>query len=263
MRNENLNASLIPNPINSPIAIDIPDLDTPGKTAIPCANPTAIAIFRREELRLDRENIGTSNNTNAVNISPAPTRIRLSEAFSTVDFKRETIAGHLQETAFVMKGICFVLIDERTNETQEFKYDEGIVDYVKVVNANKSPITPVIYFEDTDEETGIVSEIAMQYCNQDYNETIFSYANIVRTREGGTHEVGFKTGITRAVNDFGEKYNLLKNKKLEGNDIREGLTAIISLKLPEKINEVEGQTKGKLNTIEATSIVSNLVLKNV
>ncbi|HPS18719.1 MAG TPA: toprim domain-containing protein, partial [Bacilli bacterium] len=112
---------------------------------------------------------------------------------------------------------------------------------------------------DTDETTGIITEIALQYCAADYNETLISYANNVRTKEGGTHEVGFKTGITRAVNDFAENNGLLKNKKLDGSDIREGLTAVISLKIPEEINEFEGQTKSKLGTQEATYIVQNVI----
>ena len=179
--------------------------------------------------------------------------------FSTVEFKRETIAGHLQESAFLMSGVHFVLVDERVNETQEFFYENGLVEYVNNINVNKKALTPVVHFQDYDEATGIQSEIALQYCSEDYNETILSYANNIRTREGGTHEVGFKTGITRAVNDFAENFNLLKGKKLEGGDIREGLTALISLKIPETSLEFEGQTKGKLGTQEATYIVQNMI----
>ena len=179
--------------------------------------------------------------------------------FSTVEFKREIIAGHLRESAFLMKGVKFVLVDERTGESEEFFYENGLVEYVASINANKNPMTPIADFSDVDEATGISTEIALQYCNEDYNETILSYVNNVRTKEGGTHEVGFKTGITRAVNDFGENYNILHGKKLDGNDIREGITAIISLKVPEKLLEFEGQTKGKLGTAEATYIVQNFI----
>jgi len=182
-----------------------------------------------------------------------------SKIFSTVDFKREVIAGHLQESAFLMKDVTFILIDERTNETQEFHYERGLYAYVENINVNKTPLTPVIDFYDSDETTGIITEIALQYCSADYNETLISYANNVRTKDGGTHEVGFKTGITRAVNDFAENNNLLRNKKLDGTDIREGLTAVISLKIPEEINEFEGQTKSKLGTQEATYIVQNVI----
>ena len=179
--------------------------------------------------------------------------------FSTVEFKRDIIAGHLKESAFLMKGVHFVLVDERTNDNEEFYYENGLVQYVASINANKSPMTEIANFAEVDEATGISTEIALQYCNEDYNETILSYVNNVRTKEGGTHEVGFKTGITRAVNDFGENYNILHGKKLDGNDIREGITAIIALKIPEKLLEFEGQTKGKLGTQEATYIVQNMI----
>ena len=179
--------------------------------------------------------------------------------FSTVEFKRDIIAGHLQESAFLMKGVRFVLADERTGDNQEFYYENGLVEYVASINANKNAMTPIANFADVDDATGISTEIALQFCNEDYNETILSYVNNVRTKEGGTHEVGFKTGITRAVNDFGENNNILHGKKLEGSDIREGITAIISLKVPEKLLEFEGQTKGKLGTQEATYIVQNVI----
>ena len=182
-----------------------------------------------------------------------------AKIFSTVDFKWDTIASHLQESAFLMKGVEFVLNDEKTGQSQSFLYENGLVEYINNINVNKSPLSDVINFADVDDETQIDIEIALQYCNEDYNETIFSYVNNVRTRDGGTHETGFRAGITKAVNDFGETYKLLKGKKLEGSDIREGLTAVISLKIPETLLEFEGQTKGKLGTPQATSVVSNFI----
>ena len=179
--------------------------------------------------------------------------------FSTVEFKWDTIASHLQESAFLMKGVEFVLSDEKTEQTQSFLYENGLVEYINNVNVNKNPMSDVINFSDTDEETQIDIEIALQYCNEDYNETIYSYVNNVRTRDGGTHETGFRAGITKAVNDFAEDYKLTKGKKLEGSDIREGLTAVVSLKIPETLLEFEGQTKGKLGTPQATSVVSNFI----
>ncbi len=179
--------------------------------------------------------------------------------FSTVEFKWDTIASHLQESAFLMKGVEFVLNDEKTGQTQSFLYENGLVEYINSVNVNKNPLSSVINFADTDEETQIDIEIALQYCNEDYNETIYSYVNNVRTRDGGTHETGFRLGITKAVNDFAEMSKLVKAKKLEGTDIREGLTAVISLKIPETLLEFEGQTKGKLGTPQATSVVSNFI----
>jgi len=179
--------------------------------------------------------------------------------FSTVDFKWDTIANHLQESAFLMKGVHFILVEESTGQNQEFYYENGLVEYVQIMNSDKSQLTPVISFEDTDSVTQITTEIALQYCNEDYNETIYSYVNNVRTRDGGTHESGFRSGITKCVNDFAEANGLLHGKKLEGSDIREGITAVISLKIPEQYLEFEGQTKGKLGTPEATSIVSNFI----
>lgn len=179
--------------------------------------------------------------------------------FSTVEFKREVIAGHLQESAFLMRGVHFILIDERTGDNQEFYYENGLVEYIKNINENKKPLSDILDFSDVDSATDISIEIALQYCQEDYNETILSYVNNVRTKEGGTHETGFRTGITRAVNDFGENNSLLKGKKLEGSDIREGLTGIVSLKIPEKYLEFEGQTKGKLGTQIATYIVQNFI----
>ena len=179
--------------------------------------------------------------------------------FSTVEFKWDTIASHLQESAFLMKGVEFVLCDEKTGQNQSFLYENGLVEYINSVNVNKNPLSNVINFSDTDQETQIDIEIALQYCNEDYNETIYSYVNNVRTRDGGTHETGFRLGITKAVNDFAEMSKLAKAKKLEGSDIREGLTAVISLKIPETLLEFEGQTKGKLGTPQATSVVSNFI----
>ena len=179
--------------------------------------------------------------------------------FSTVEFKWDTIASHLQESAFLMKGVEFALFDEKTGQNQSFLYENGLVEYINSVNVNKNPLSSVINFADTDEETQIDIEIALQYCNEDYNETIYSYVNNIRTRDGGTHETGFRLGITKAVNDFAEMSKLTKARKLEGSDIREGLTAVISLKIPETLLEFEGQTKGKLGTPQATSVVSNFI----
>ena len=181
------------------------------------------------------------------------------EIFSTVDFKYDTISSHLQESAFLMKGVRFIIIDERSNQKQEYFYQDGLVEYVNKLNENKKEIVPVIHFSEVDSLTKIETEIALQYCAEDYNETIYSYVNNVKTGDGGTHESGFRAGITRAVNEFAENQGLVKAKKLEGSDIREGLTAIVSLKIPEELLEFEGQTKGKLGTPVAYQVVSALI----
>ena len=179
--------------------------------------------------------------------------------FTTTDFKYDTISSHLQESAFLMKGVRFIVIDERNNQKQEFYYQDGLVEYINSLNQDKNQIIPVFAFNDIDNLTNIESQIALQYCAEDYNETIYSYVNNVRTSDGGTHETGFKLGITRAINDFAENQGLLKGKKLEGGDIREGLTAIISLRVPEELLEFEGQTKTKLGTPVATQVVQALI----
>ncbi|MCX5775424.1 MAG: toprim domain-containing protein, partial [Firmicutes bacterium] len=179
-----------------------------------------------------------------------------AKVFTTVDFKWDTIYNHLQESAFLMKKVRFILNDERSNLSQEFYYENGLTEYIGVLNQNKEPLSPIIDFDDTTSDIKI--EIAFQYCSLDYNENILSYVNNVRTKDGGTHETGFRAAITRAVNDFANNNNLIKGKNnLEGSDIREGLTAILSLKIPESKLEFEGQTKGKLGTPEATTAVQN------
>ncbi|NCA97036.1 MAG: type IIA DNA topoisomerase subunit B [Bacteroidia bacterium] len=178
--------------------------------------------------------------------------------FSSVDFKWDTIYNHLQESAFLLKKVRFILKDERTDLSHEFYYVEGLKEYVSTLNQSKKPLGNIVSFED--DVNGIIIECAMQYCIEDYNESIYSYANNVRTRDGGTHETGFRIGITRAVNDFATEHSLLKGKsKLEGSDIREGLTAIISLKIPESLLQYEGQTKSKLGTPEAIQAVNNFI----
>ena len=182
--------------------------------------------------------------------------------FSTVEFKWDTIYNHLQEEAFLLKKVHFFLKDERTGLSHEFFYPQGLIEYISVLNQNKKPIGGVIGFDD--ETSTIRMEVAMQWCNEDYNENVYSYANSVRTHDGGTHETGLRLGITRAVNDWALQNGVIKeNQKLDGTDIREGLTAIIAVKIPEDKLEYEGQTKGKLGTPEATSVVNDFVYNNL
>ncbi len=182
--------------------------------------------------------------------------------FSTTDFKFDIISNHIQESAFLLKGVKFILSDERSGEKVEFCYKDGIKEYISNLEQGKNTIGDIISFEGT--EDSISLDIAMQYATQDYGENIYSYANNVRTRDGGTHEQGFRAGLTKAINDYAEENGLLKGKtKLEGSDIREGLTAIISLKIPEEKLEYEGQTKQKLGTPEALPILTNFIYNNL
>lgn len=206
-----------------------------------------------KDVAIPLEVIGKTNRHGTlVHFKPDPT------IFTTTEFRFDTIQNRLQESAFLLKNVHFIVRDERQGLEKEFHYENGLKEYVGVVNENKEPMSPVIYFEDN--TSSIQMEIALQYCIKDYQETIFSYVNNVRTRDGGTHETGFRMGITRAVNDFAQSNNLMRGKtKLEGTDIREGLTGVISLRIQESELEFEGQTKGKLGTPEAMTAVNNFI----
>ena len=179
------------------------------------------------------------------------------EIFSTTEMSYDRISTHLKEAAFLLKKVKFILIDDRSGFKDEFYHENGISEYIEEINASKRALGPVISFEGSDQ--GIEVSVALQYCYDDYSETIRSYTNNVHTVDGGTHEVGFRIGLTKAVNDYIDSNDLGKKIKLEGTDIREGLTAILSLRMSEKILEFEGQTKSKLGTQAAQVVVSNLI----
>lgn len=179
--------------------------------------------------------------------------------FEQIDYRLETIAQKMKETAFLNKGLEIILVDEREAPParEVFSYSGGIVDFVEYLNTNKDAShKKIVYFEK--EEAGSFVEIAMQY-NNGYTESIFSFANNINTHEGGTHLIGFKNALTRTVNDYARRKDFLKEKdsNLTGEDIREGLTAIISVKLREP--QFEGQTKTKLGNTEVRGIVESVV----
>jgi len=182
--------------------------------------------------------------------------------FSTTDFKWDTVASHLQEEAFLLKNVTFVLIDERIKKTEEFHYESGLAEYVGILNQNKEPIGEIVHF--IDESSPVKMEVAMQWCSKDYNENVYSYANAVRTHDGGTHETGLRTGITKAVNDWAIQNEVIReNQKLDGNDIREGLTSVVSVKVPEKLALYESQTKQKLTSPELLPLITEFVYTNL
>ncbi len=206
------------------------------------------------------EVIGTTNKTGTVvNFKPDP------KIFGNLEFKWDTITSHLQESAFLLNKVAFIVKDERNGLSEEFYYENGLVEYIDIINQNKTPMNGIIYFTDTfineaKMQQPMEMEVALQYCSDDYGETVLSYVNNLRTHDGGTHETGFRTGLTRAVNDFAIEHNLVrKGQKLDGADIREGLTAIISLRIPESILQFESQTKGKLGTNEANAAMNNFI----
>ncbi|KGG80069.1 DNA gyrase subunit B [Caloranaerobacter azorensis H53214] len=181
--------------------------------------------------------------------------------FEDVNFRYDTLEHRLRELAFLNKGVAITIEDKRQNKKKKFHYEGGIKAFVEYLNRNRTPIhDKVIYFER--EKDNCIVELAMQYTT-DYSENIFSFANNINTHEGGTHLSGFKIALTRVINDYARKNNLLKDKdsNLTGEDIREGLTAILSVKLPDP--QFEGQTKTKLGNSEMRGIVESLVSENI
>lgn len=182
-----------------------------------------------------------------------------SSIFSVVKYNYDTLAERLRESAFLLKDLKIELIDARGEGQHEiFHYENGIEAFVTYLNEEKDVLHPVKYVE------GILQEIEVEFAlqfNDGYSETILSFVNNVRTRDGGTHETGAKTALTRVFNEYARKIGLLKekDKNLEGTDIREGLTAIVSVRIPENLLQFEGQTKGKLGTSEARSAVDTVV----
>lgn len=197
--------------------------------------------------------IGTTNKTGtAVRFLPD------EEIFQTIKFSYTTICERMQESAFLLKGLTIEVIDEEDERHALYHYDRGIDEFVESLNKGKNPLHKVLNLYGQKE--GIEVEVAMQYTDT-YNENIVSFVNNVKTIDGGSHEVGFKTALTRVFNDYAKSNNFIKakDKALEGSDVREGLTAVISLKIPESLLQFEGQTKGKLGTPEARSSVDAIV----
>ena len=183
--------------------------------------------------------------------------------FSTTEFNFHTISKRLRQNAFLLKGLELNLVDLRNDKQEVYHYENGMLAFVEFLNETKDVITQPISFEQVTSD-GMGIDVAFQYCDA-YDETILSFVNNVRTQDGGTHETGFRSGFTKAVNDYARNTGLLKekDKNLEGNDIREGLTAVISVKVPEKLLQFEGQTKSKLGTSEAKTAVENMVYEKL
>lgn len=203
------------------------------------------------------EKIGTTKQTGTtIHFKPDTT------IFSTTTYNYETLSERLRESAFLLKGLKIELIDKRHDQQEVFHYENGIEAFVEYLNEEKDSLHPVVYFEG--QQNGIEAEFAFQF-NDGYSETILSFVNNVRTKDGGTHEVGAKTAMTRIINEYARKVGLLKekDKNLDGTDIREGLSAIVSVRIPEEILQFEGQTKGKLGTSEARSAVDAIVSEHL
>ena len=187
------------------------------------------------------------------------------QIFDTLDYNYDTLRGRMRELAFLNKGIAITVTDERTDPVQSKKYcyEGGIISFVEHLNKSKDVLhEDVMYFEGSKDDPAkqqVASvEVAMQY-NTDYNESVFTFANNINTAEGGTHLQGFRSALARSINDYARKYKLLKDNEanLSGDDVREGLTAIVSVKLVEP--QFEGQTKTKLGNSYMKSLVDNVV----
>ncbi len=207
--------------------------------------------YRRGVPQGDLEVIGTTDRTGTkITFKPDPTIFTDTQVY---DY--DTIIARMRYMAFLNGGIKLYIHDKRTGKEDTFKYDGGIVTYVEYLNKSKTAIhEPPFYF--SSEKDDIVCEVSLQY-NDGYTNNIYSYANNIHTHEGGTHEAGFKSALTRVVNDYARKNSLLKDNdaNLTGDDVREGLTAIISVKIPNP--QFEGQTKTKLGNSEVRGIVDS------
>jgi DNA gyrase subunit B len=177
-----------------------------------------------------------------------------TEIFDTIDFEYEVIQARMKELAFLNRGLEITLKDERAGKEEVFKFERGIVDFVEFLNAKKNKVHKPILISGAKNSTQV--EATIQY-NDSYNEALFTFVNNINTHEGGTHLSGFKTALTRSLNNYGEKNNLLDGFKLTSEDVREGLTAILSVKVAEP--QFEGQTKTKLGNSEVKGIVDSLV----
>ena len=182
-----------------------------------------------------------------------------AEIFDDLIFQFDILKQRLRETAFLTKGLKINLIDEREGIEQKrsFHYEGGIKEFVSFINKNRSPLYENIFYAEGAKD-GVAVEIAFQH-NDGYMENIHSFVNNINTTDGGTHLVGFKSGLTKTVNDYGKKFNLIKDndKNLSGDDVREGITAVISVKVPEP--QFEGQTKTKLGNSEVKGIVEGIL----
>jgi len=184
-----------------------------------------------------------------------------SEIFPVIEYKYDILANRLRELAFLNRGIEITLKDERNEKQEIFKFNGGIEEFIKHINRSKEPLHPKVIYV-SKEKDGIHAEVAIQY-NEGYNESLYAYANNINTTEGGTHLSGFRSALTKAINQYAKTNNLLKEKdpSLTGDDLREGLTAVISVKVPNP--QFEGQTKTKLGNGEVEGIVNSIVYEGI
>ncbi len=184
------------------------------------------------------------------------------EIFSTTNVSFTSVCERMQESAFLIDGLTIEVIDEYDNRKNVYSYENGLVNFVEYINENKKTIGKIVNIHGEKEK--IIVDVAFGY-TEGYSENILSFVNNVKTVDGGSHEVGFKTALTKVFNEYAKNNNLIKAKDgtLDGSDVREGLSAVISLKIPEALLQFEGQTKGKLGTPIARSIVESIVYEKL
>lgn len=199
------------------------------------------------------ENLGKTNKTGSTVWFKPDEKI-----FSKAMFDIELINERAQESAFLLKGIKISVKDEKSNKTEVYHYDNGLYNFIEFLNEDRVVMHEPITFEGSVGEIGV--SFALQYTD-DYQENTYSFVNLVRTTDGGTHEVGYKSALTKVMNEFARKIGVLKDKdkNFEGNDVREGCTSVLSVSIPEALLQFEGQTKSKLGTNEAKAIVDSFV----
>lgn len=178
-----------------------------------------------------------------------------TEIFSTIKFDPEILEDRFREIAFLNPGVSYIFVDENKEKKKTtFRYDQGLIDFIKWLNERKNVLHKPIYFKKDFDHS--ICEVSIQY-NDTYNESIFGFVNTINTIEGGTHISGFKTALTRVINDYAQRSKMIKNGSVTGDDVREGLTAIVSIKLPDP--QFEGQTKTKLGNSEVKGFVDSIV----
>ncbi|MCR5066658.1 MAG: DNA topoisomerase IV subunit B [Erysipelotrichaceae bacterium] len=179
--------------------------------------------------------------------------------FSHVDYSYNTIAERVREAAFLTEGLKLVVRDERTGQSAEYCYENGLQAFIEYLHDNKTTLSPIVRFSGTVNRIGI--DVAFQYIDSYRDENTYSFCNKVRTADGGSHEVGYRAAFTKCFNDYARRNGILKDKdpNLDGRDIREGLTSVISVAVPEDILQFEGQTKGKLGTPEARTALDSFI----
>ncbi|GEN50585.1 DNA topoisomerase IV subunit B [Alkalibacterium pelagium] len=202
--------------------------------------------------KLTKKKAGKKETGTTVHFKPDPA------IFSTTDYSFSLLSERLRESAFLLKGMTISITDERKDAMETFHYEEGIKEFVHYLNEEKDTLTPIAYFDG--EYNGIEVECAFQY-NDGYSENVLSFVNNVRTKDGGTHEIGAKSAITKTFNEYARRVGLLKekDKNLEGTDVREGIAVILSVRIPENLLQFEGQTKGKLGTTEARTACDTVI----